>query len=161
MISRLGVVLKKDFGDVYSAPRDIQLLALLVFLVAVHSMILGIFIFFFTELFYRFFFHAQMENLFFVRQSGLFLFSVGVFNLCPLFDLKGRHRLVIVIILIKILAVLFLVTHSSYAAWPPIILLAAAGDGIMALLLLIFYRNAWTSLEKSAAEAAITGGTYD
>jgi len=151
---RLGKVWKKELGDICSAPRDVQILALLVFLVAVHSMVLGMFIFFFTELFYQLFFHARIENLFFVRQSGLFLFSVGMFNLYPLFDLKSRYRLVLLIISIKVLAVLFLVTHSSYVAWPPIIMLAAAGDGGMALILALSYRSAWLSLKKSKAEDA-------
>jgi hypothetical protein len=124
------------------ASREVRLLALFVFLVGIHSMVLGIFIFFFTELFYRLFFHATIENLFFVRQSGLFLFCIGMFNLSPLFDLTNRLRLVMVIVLIKVLAVLFLVTHANLAAWPPIIFMAAAGDGFMALLLYYFYRKA-------------------
>jgi len=141
----------KELGKLISAPRDVQSLALLIFLVGIHSLGLGIFIFFFTELFYQFFFHSQLENIFFVRQSGLFLFCLAMFYFSPLPDLKRRHRLVFVIILTKVLAVLFLVTNASHAPWPPIILLAAAGDGCMALLLTYFYRIARPRLEEHSA----------
>jgi len=145
--------MRNELEKLLSAPRDVQSLALLIFLVGIHSMGLGIFIYFFTELFYQFFFHSKLDNIFFVRQSGLFLVCLAMFYFSPLPDLKRRHRLVFVIILTKVLAVLFLVTNSSHAPWPPIILLAAAGDGCMALLLTYLYRTALPRLEENAAAA--------
>ncbi|MEI6206095.1 MAG: hypothetical protein WCP20_04880 [Desulfuromonadales bacterium] len=139
MNTRLLCIVKRDLGELSSASKSIKALALVVFLIGMHSLVLGGSIYFFTESFYSLFFHARIENLFFVRQSGLFLFCTGMFYFCPLFDLKERHRMVMVIILIKVLAVLFLITNARSSASPPIILLAAAGDGCMALLLAFFY----------------------
>lgn len=58
------------------------------------------------------------------------------------------HRFVWAIILNKLLAVLFLVTHANIATWPMMIFLAAAGDGFMALLLLYCYRQASSLLPE-------------
>ncbi len=120
----------------------VQCLALSVFLVAIHSLILGIFIFLFTDLFYRLLLRSSIENFFFVRQSGLFLVCLACFYLSPLTDLTRKHRAVLLIILTKVLAVLYLVTHAHFAPWRPIIYLAALGDGLMGLLLAVCYRKA-------------------
>src|SRR5271157_2192624 len=130
------------FKEISSAPRKVQHLSVLVLLIGLHSLLLGIFIFFFTELFYRLFFSANIENFFYVRQAGLFLFCLGLFNLAILRDMKKYYYFVKVIIATKILAFLFLVSHAHLAAWPPIIYAAAVGDGLMALVLIFFYRRA-------------------
>jgi hypothetical protein len=135
-------LIKKALNEIRSAPRDVQNLSLLVLLIGLHSLFLGIFIFFFTELFYRLFFSASIENFFYVRQAGLFLFCLGLFNLAILRDMKRYYYFVKVIIATKTLAFLFLVSHAHLAAWPPIILAAAVGDGLMALALIFFYRRA-------------------
>jgi hypothetical protein len=136
------------FKEISSAPRKVQHLSILVLLIGLHSLFLGIFIFFFTELFYRLFFSANIENFFYVRQAGLFLFCLGLFNLAILKDMKRYYYFVKVIIATKALAFLFLVSHAHLAAWPPIIFAAAVGDGVMALVLIFFYRRAGFSTEK-------------
>jgi len=136
------------FKEISSAPRKVQHLSVLVLLIGLHSLLLGIFIFFFTELFYRLFFSANIENFFYVRQAGLFLFCLGLFNLAILRDMKKYYYFVKVIIATKILAFLFLVSHAHLAAWPPIIYAAAVGDGLMALVLIFFYRRAGLIAEK-------------
>ena len=123
-------------------------LSVLVLLIGLHSLVLGIFIFFFTELFYQLFLSAEIENFFFVRQAGLFLFCLGLFNLAILKDIDRHQYFIKVIIATKILAFLFLVTHAHLAAWPPILYAAAVGDGIMALALIFFYRRASFINEK-------------
>ena len=135
--------------EICSAPRKVQHLSVLVLLIGLHSLFLGIFIFFFTELFYRLFFSAEIENFFFVRQAGLFLFCLGLFNLAILKDMNRYYYFVKVIIATKALAFLFLVTHAHLAAWPPIIYAAAVGDGLMALVLIFFYRRAGFITEKA------------
>ncbi|MGD1153847.1 MAG: hypothetical protein ABR911_13385 [Syntrophales bacterium] len=136
------------FKEISSAPRKVQHLSVLVLLIGLHSLFLGIFIFFFTELFYRLFFSANIENFFYVRQAGLFLFCLGLFNLAILKDMKRYYYFVKVIIATKALAFLFLVSHAHLAAWPPIIFAAAVGDGLMALVLIFFYRRAGFIAEK-------------
>ena len=131
--------LKCRLAEINRSPMAVRCLALLVFLVGIHSLLLGVFIFCFTEPFYRFFFHAEIDNFFYIRQSGLFLVCLGFFYLSPLLNLAEKHRLITVVILTKVLAVLFLVTHARYVPWPPMVYLAAAADGGMAALLLASY----------------------
>lgn len=133
--------MRKELDRILPVAPGQRWLALLILLIALHSIVLGVFIFFFTEFFYRIFFNADMENFFFVRQSGLFLFCLGLFYCAPLTDLAGRHRLIVAIVLTKVAAVLFLLTHAEAAANPAIILLAAVVDGGMALLLTAVYRS--------------------
>ena len=141
-------LIKSIFEEIRSAPRKVQHLSVLVLLTGLHSLFLGIFIFFFTELFYDLFFSAEIENFFFVRQAGLFLFCLGLFNLAIIVKMKRYYYFVKVIIATKSLAFLFLVSHAHLAAWPPIIFAAAIGDGLMALVLIFFYRRAGFITEK-------------
>ena len=62
--------------------------------------------------------------------------------------MKRHFYFVKVIIATKVLAFSFLVTHAHLAAWPPIIYAAALGDGLMALVLIFFYRRAGFITEK-------------
>ena len=142
-------MMKKICKEISSAPRKVQHLSVLVLLIGLHSLFLGIFIFFFTELFYDLFFSAEIENFFFVRQAGLFLFCLGLFTLAIVVEMKRYYYFVKVIIVAKSLAFLFLVSHAHLAVWPPIIYAAAVGDGIMALLLTFFYRRAGFTAEKA------------
>ncbi|HUH64872.1 MAG TPA: hypothetical protein VLZ07_00435 [Syntrophales bacterium] len=136
-------------GDMRSAPRSVRHLAVFVLLVGLHSLLIGVFIFFFTELFYRLFLAADIENFFFVRQAGLFLFCLGLFNLAILKAINKFYYFVKVIIATKIFAFLFLATHAHLAAWPTVIMLAAVGDGAMAVVLLYLYRRADFSAVKN------------
>ena len=141
--------MKNIFEEISLSPRNLKHLSVLVLLIGLHSLLLGVFIFFFTEQFYQLFLSAEIENFFFVRQAGLFLFCLGLFNLAILKDI-GRHQYFVkVIIATKILAFLFLVTHSHLAAWPPILYAAAVGDGLMALVLIFSYRRAGFATEKA------------
>lgn len=141
--------LQKPLQLLADAPREIRQLAVIVFLVALHSVVLGSFIYFFTGTFYRIIFHGQVEDFFFVRQSGLFLFCLGLFYFAPLTDLQRKYRLVSIIITTKVLAVIFLVTNAQVARSPANIFLAAFLDGLMAVLLIVFYRRAVISLREN------------
>ena len=113
--------------------------AIAILLVGMHSILLGLVIYFFTEFFYRVFFATGVENLFFVRQSGTFLFLAGLFYLYPLVNLKTFYSLVLLVVVSKIVAVLFLVSNAAYTAAPFMIYLAAFFDGLMAVVLLWVY----------------------
>jgi O-antigen/teichoic acid export membrane protein len=140
--SRQNGALMRVLQEMRSASRDMQCLSLCVFLVGMHSLALGAFIFFFTELFYRIFFGVSIENFFFVKQSGLFLFCLGIFYLAPLAHLERARNQVIAMIATKILAVMFLVFNAWLVARPEMVLLAAGVDGTMAVLLIILSRTA-------------------
>lgn len=103
---------------------------------AVHSLLLGIYIFFQTEKFYEFFFGVAVENLFFVKQAGLFLFCMGLFYVVPLLHLKSHKNTINIIILTKILAVVFLLFNFHLVPKAAAILTAALIDALFAMVLI-------------------------
>ena len=113
----------------------------IVFLVGVHSIFLGLVVYFFTDFFYQIFFAAAVENIFFVRQSGVFLFIAGLFYLYPLIDMKKLYNLILLVICSKIIAVYFLIANAKFTLSPPMIYLAAFFDGLMGLALIFVYLN--------------------
>ena len=113
--------------------------AFVLFLVGMHSILLGLIIYFFTNFFYRVFFAASIENIFFVRQSGIFLFLIGLFYLYPLFKLKNLYNLILLVIISKAVAVIFLITNAQLTTAPEMIYLAAFFDGLMGTLLTVVY----------------------
>ena len=119
--------------------KDLFWSALVAFSVGMHSILLGLIIYFFTDFFYKIIFAATVENLFFVRQSGVFLFLAGFFYLYPLLNLSNLYNLILLIIFSKIVAVIFLISNAGYTAAPVMIYLAAFFDGLMALVLAIVY----------------------
>ena len=119
--------------------KKLKLAPWLIFFVGLHSIFLGIFIYFFTDYFYREFFSATVENIFFVRQSGVFLFIAGFFYLFPLIDLKNNYNFILLVIFSKVVAVLFLILNAQFTMSPSMIYLAAFFDGVMAFLLLYTY----------------------
>jgi hypothetical protein len=132
----------QPFSEERAQKSCARYLRLLLFLVGMHSMGLGVLIYFFTDLFYRVFFLVKIENLFFVRQSGLFLFCLGLFYIVPVIDLKKYHVVIYAVIATKFLAVLFLITNAALAPWPGILQVAAGLDGLMAILMgYLHYRS--------------------
>jgi hypothetical protein len=113
--------------------------SLLLFLVGAHSILLGLTIIFFTEFFYNVFFAVNIENIFFVRQSGIFLFLIGFFYLYPLLSLKENYSLILLTVVSKAVAVLFLITNAKLTSAPAMIYLAAFFDGLMGAVLTIVY----------------------
>ena len=113
--------------------------SLILALVGAHSILLGLTIYFFTEFFYRVFFAVTIENFFFVRQSGIFLFLIGLFYLYPLISLKDNYNLILLTVVSKAVAVLFLITNAKLTSAPAMIYLAAFFDGLMGAVLTIVY----------------------
>lgn len=127
-----------NFLDIFSdQPKVLSFLYICTLLVGLHSIFLGLFIYLFTNSFYNFFFATQPENVFFVRQSGVFLFCLGVYYLLPLLDFQQLYPMVQFTIFTKIVAVLFLVTNADLSQSPNAIYMAAFGDGLMASCLII------------------------
>jgi hypothetical protein len=119
--------------------KDLFWPALAVFFVGMHSILLGLIIYFFTDFFYGLFFATKVENLFFVRQSGTFLFLAGLFYLYPLINLRYLYNLLLLVIVSKVVAVVFLISNAAYTAAPLMIYLAAFFDGLMAVVLVVVY----------------------
>ena len=119
--------------------KDLFGAALVVFFVGMHSILLGLIIYFFTDFFYKIIFAATVENLFFVRQSGVFLFLAGFFYLYPLLNLRSLYNMILLVIFSKVVAVFFLITNAGYTSAPLMIYLGSFIDGLMALVLVTVY----------------------
>jgi hypothetical protein len=119
--------------------KKLKLAPWLIFFVGLHSIFLGILIYFFTDYFYQEFFSATVENIFFVRQSGVFLFIAGFFYLFPLIDLKNNYNFILLVIFSKVVAVIFLISNAQFTMSPSMIYMAAFFDGVMGLLLVYTY----------------------
>ncbi len=126
------------------------LLRVTLLLVGLHSVVLGVIVYFFTSQFYQFFFSVDPDNFFFIKQSGLFLFLEGLFYLIPLIDMKHYQLVIVVIIFSKAVAATFLIGNAYMTPAPPVLYLAALGDGLMAMALSLFtlfwYKNNKTGL---------------
>lgn len=121
------------FANTESALRTV------IFLIALHTMILGSVIYFFTDFYYNFFFGTDVENVFFVRLAGIFLVCNGFFYLVPLLSFSRLHTVISAIIITKIIAVVFLLLNARDTLSPSLIYTAAFGDGLMAFVLLFLY----------------------
>ncbi len=114
-------------------------------LVGLHSAVLGVIIYFFTVSFYQFFFSIDPDNFFFIKQSGIFLFLIGLFYLIPVMDMERYKLLIVLVVFSKVTAVAFLLENAHLTPSPPILYLAALGDGLMAaaisLLAILRYKN--------------------
>jgi hypothetical protein len=121
------------------------LLRVTLLLVGVHSVMFGVTIYFFTVTFYQFFFSVDPDNYFFVKQSGLFMFLMGLFYLIPVKNIKHYKLLIALVVFSKVTAVAFLLKNAHLTPSPLVIYLAALGDGLMAtaisILALLCYKN--------------------
>ena len=121
------------------------LLRVTLFLVGLHSVILGGTVYFFTVPFHQFFFSVDPDNFFFIKQSGVFLFLAGLFYLIPIMDMKRYKLLIALVVFSKVTAVAFLLGNAQLTLSPPMIYLAALGDGLMAttlsILVFLWYKN--------------------
>lgn len=113
------------------------LLRVILLLVGLHSIILGGVIYFYTVPFHQFFFSVDPDNLFFIKQSGVFLFLAGLFYLSPVLDMKRYKLFIVLVVFSKITAVAFLLRNALQTPSPQMIYLAALGDGLMAVTLTI------------------------
>ncbi len=95
--------------------------------------------------FHQFFFSVDPDNSFFVKQSGVFLFLMGLFYLIPVKNMKHYKLLIALVVFSKVTAVAFLLKNAHLTPSPPVIYLAALGDGLMAtaisILALLWYKN--------------------
>jgi hypothetical protein len=94
------------------------LLRVTLLLVGVHSVMFGVTIYFFTVTFYQFFFSVDPDNYFFVKQSGLFMFLMGLFYLIPVKNIKHYKLLIALVVFSKVTAVAFLLKNAHLTGSP-------------------------------------------
>ena len=110
----------------------------LVILIALHSVVVGIFLLFFTRWGANFGGWPEVVPLFFAQQAGAFHFVVATGYLIEYFRYGGVTFLLVT----KILAVAFLTgVMVVEPASPWTVPLSAAGDGVMALAVYLVHRR--------------------
>ncbi len=102
----------------------------LVVLIALHSFAVGFFLLFVTRWGTRFGGWPDVRPLFFARQAGIFHFVVAATYLIEWF----RYRGVVVLVMAKSLAVVFLLGMFAVDGGPWPLPLSALGDGVMAAI---------------------------
>jgi hypothetical protein len=114
-----------------------RVLSAWVVLVALHSYAVGVFLLFLTEWGARFGGFGEVSPLFFARQAGVFHFVIATAYLVEWFV----HRGVIVMLLAKASAVVFLLAVWALGvdAWS--VPLSAAGDAVMGTATFLLWRR--------------------
>ena len=121
----------------FATPRRLATLErALVVLIAVHSLVVGLFLTFATDWGARLGGFPSPVPLFFPRQGGAFHFVVTVIYLVEYFHYRG----VFLLVMTKSMAVLFLVLASLLMAVPWLVPLSALGDGLMAVAVALLRR---------------------
>ena len=125
----------------------------LVAFIAIHSCILGCAILFAPNAILSSFGFAPQDP-FFPSQTGVFMLILGI---CYLASLK-IPQLILVLLISKAAAVLFLMIHAVFLEAPLVVWLAAAGDASMLGALLLTLRFRCNALDPGApARGSVPG----
>jgi hypothetical protein len=108
----------------------------LVALIALHSVVVGLFLSFATEWGARFGGFPSPVPLFFPRQAGAFHFVVAAIYLVEYF----RYRGVLLLVMTKSIGVVFLGLTTALVAVPFVVPLSGLGDAAMALAVVLLRR---------------------
>lgn len=119
----------------------------LVVLIALHSVVVGLFLTFATEWGARFGGFPSPVPLFFPRQAGAFHFVVAAIYLVEYFHYRG----VLMLVMTKSIAVVFLGIVTLACAVPWVVPLSGVGDGLMGLLVVLVRRRRRPPLAGLAA----------
>jgi hypothetical protein len=126
-------------------PSVSVLLRFTIFCVGIHSILLGLTIYFFTVPFFELMFSTAPDSPFYLKQSGAFLFILGFYYLFPARDMRRNRPLIALLVFSKVIAVAFLLGNAHMTPAPQMICLAALGDGLMAtavtFLMFLCYKN--------------------
>jgi hypothetical protein len=131
-----------------STPEGLERLErALVVLIALHSVVVGLFLTFATEWGARFGGFPSPVPLFFPRQAGAFHFVVAAVYLVEYF----RYRGVLMLVMTKSIAVVFLGIVTLVCPAPWVVPLSGVGDGLMGLLVVLVRRRRRLPLAGAAA----------
>lgn len=108
----------------------------LVVLIALHSLVVGLFLTLATDWGARFGGFPSPVPLFFPRQGGAFHFVVAAVYLVEYVHYRG----VFLLVLTKSIAVVFLLLATALTDVPWLVPLSAAGDGLMAAAVVVLRR---------------------
>ena len=109
----------------------------LIFLISLHSIIVGLMLMFFAEWAVRFAGWAGAEPIFFIWQAGAFHFVLAAGYLVE----YSRHRSISLLLIAKTTAFVFLIGGSLLAGSPWAVWFSGVADGAMALVAFLVHRT--------------------
>lgn len=127
-------------------------LQLLMWLVAFHSMGVGAMLIILPPEIMQLFGYQFVTERFFQVQAGVFHFVVVAAYILAALNLKDCKWLIIFSIIVKSSTTIFLFTYYFYADQMLVVLLSGIGDGLMGVMIWLFYRQYISAQKKVIAE---------
>jgi len=121
----------KDYG---------KYLSVLLWLVAIHSIIVGICLLIIPSSFLNYFNLQEYKENFFQAQGGAFHLGVSIAYCMAAVNPNRSAQLIKFIIYLKLLAFVFLTTYFFFVLQSWLILVSGIGDGLMGILILVLFK---------------------
>ena len=118
-----------------------KLLVITLWLVALHSLFVGIAMILLPTDWIIYFDIAPSEHRFFITQGGVFHIVMAIAYGMAAYNVNGSSALIIFSITAKFIATLFLLSYFIFFNQFGIIFLSAIGDFCMGLLILLLFRK--------------------
>ena len=112
----------------------------LIFLIALHSIIVGVMLIFFSEWAVEFAGWSGADPIFFIRQAGAFHFVLVAGYLVE----YSRTRTITLLLIAKTTAFVFLIGGSMLADTPWSVWFSGLADGAMGLVAYLVHRAVWS-----------------
>lgn len=127
--------------------KNITLFQTLLYLIAVHSFCVGIALIVLPFGMLSWFGFTVDPYRFFSTQGGVFHVVMSVAYILAARHPLGEKNLVLFIIIAKWMAFFFLSAYFLFSEMVPVIALSAVGDGLMGLLVMMFFLELYTPEE--------------
>lgn len=116
--------------------------SLLMWLVALHSLVVGLALMFMpAEFFSLYFDYRPISERFFSVQAGVFHIVLSIGYALTAIDWKRYQGIIILSITAKFIATVFLFCYSIFVAWIPVVFLSGVGDLLMGLAIVWAYQK--------------------
>ena len=129
-------------NQISSYMRKGKYLSLFLWLVALHSFLVGVGLIVFPPSLMDFFGYGACTERFFPSQGGVFHIAMAVGYAMAAYNLKRYECLIIFSIVVKFLATAFLFIYFIFVSSIWLVILSGISDFLMGLIILILYRFA-------------------
>lgn len=127
-------------NQISSYMRKGKYLSLFLWLVALHSFLVGVGLIVFPPSLMDFFGYGACTERFFPSQGGVFHIAMAVGYAMAAYNLKRYECLIIFSIVVKFLATAFLFIYFIFVSSIWLVILSGISDFLMGLIILILYR---------------------
>ncbi len=115
--------------------------SLLMWLVALHSFLVGLALMFMPREYFNLYFNYQpVSERFFSVQAGVFHIVLSIGYGLTAIDWRRFEGVVVLSVIAKFVATVFLFSYSAFVAWILVVFLSGVGDFFMGLAIVWAYR---------------------